>query len=48
MTGSIVKEIKLTKPAGTVNLGYELLQGVYFVKISDGNNFSDTKRIVKL
>ena len=48
LTGSLVKEIILNQSSGTITLGDELLQGMYFLKISNGNNIVKTERIVKL
>lgn len=48
VTGSVVKEINIVNSSGTIRLGSELLQGMYFVKLSNGNGIVETKRIVKM
>jgi len=48
LTGSLVNEISLSQLSGTIKLGDELIQGRYFLKISNGIDDIKTERIVKL
>ncbi len=48
LTGSSVKEISLNQSSGTITLGDELIQGMYFLKVSNGNDVVKTERIIKL
>lgn len=46
--GNLVEELELSSVNGTISIGNKLPSGIYFVKISNGSQFSTTKRIIKL
>ncbi|MBN2172546.1 MAG: choice-of-anchor B family protein [Bacteroidales bacterium] len=47
LTGSRVYKSSLIGQNGTLAIGNELQQGIYFVKISDGNTMIETRRVIK-
>jgi choice-of-anchor B domain-containing protein len=47
LTGSLIYSQGLSAQSGSIVIGNELGQGLYFVKISDGNSIVETKRVIK-
>ena len=48
VTGTVIDNIEISTVSGMIRLGSQLPGGVYFLKISNGTTFSETRRIVKM